>query len=343
MSTAALYYPNVTVVAPRKAGQSQDYDRTDIKLLTTAVLLWDTLEVIVPYPGFDPMPMIGENQRDEAKAIGEAFEMVVRPRALTDAEKEKLFIQLQNLVAGGVPEGLRFNVQVDNYNMYPEKLSPQIWDLLQRAGLTGDGSRGYYGLQRDFGLIVMGLIAEMCAGGTRNKVTNYQDAHEAYSRLLAAQTGAEQDFSPNVERAYTTLASISLKSVDAGKLSLKKLVALRRREAEDGLLPPLRRNYRTAVDRYVDRIRKDAKTPADVEQIENEFAAEMRDDFRHLEEMLKLEGGGITLSKGSSILTSILSGNWAAVVGSLLTALPSYRMKKQQALEKHATAWLYVT
>src|SRR6266513_197512 len=131
-------------------------------------------------------------------------------------------------------------------------MSHKIWDLLQSAGLTGDGSRGYYGLQRDFGLIVMGLIADMYAGGTSNKVTNYQDAHEAYCRLLATQTGAQQDFSPDVERAYTTLASISLKSVDVGQLSLKKLVALRRREAEDGLLPPLRRNYRAAIDRYVD-------------------------------------------------------------------------------------------
>ena len=65
MNTAALYYPNVTIVAPRHAGQSRNYDRTDLKLLTTAVLLWDSLEVIVPYPGFEPPPMIGERQRDQ--------------------------------------------------------------------------------------------------------------------------------------------------------------------------------------------------------------------------------------------------------------------------------------
>jgi len=40
MSTVALYYPNVTIVVPRHAGQTQDYDRTDLKLLTTAILLW---------------------------------------------------------------------------------------------------------------------------------------------------------------------------------------------------------------------------------------------------------------------------------------------------------------
>ena len=41
------------------------------------------------------------------------------------------------------------------------------------------------------------------------------------------------------------------------------MVALRRREQEDGLLPPLRRNYRAAVDRYVERVRKEAKSKAD--------------------------------------------------------------------------------
>jgi hypothetical protein len=111
--------------------------------------------------------MIGQKQKDNEKAIREAFEMVVKPRALTDAEKHQLLVTLQELIAKGVPETLRFKPQVDNYNMYPEKLSPGIWDLLNSAGLISDGTHGYYGLQRDFGLIMMGLIADICAGGTR--------------------------------------------------------------------------------------------------------------------------------------------------------------------------------
>jgi len=342
MSTTALYYPNVTIVAPRIAGQTQNYDRTDLKLLTTAVLLWDSLEVIVPWAGFKPQPIIGPNQEGDEKGIREAFEMVVKPRSLTDAEKHELLLKLQELIGKGIPETLRFKPQVDNYNMYPEKLGPGIWGLLGNAGLISDGTHGYYGLQRDFGLIVMGLIADICAGGTRSKVTNYQDAHEAYSRLVATQNGAVQDFQPDLQRAYTTLVSISLKSIDIGKFPLNKLVALRRREKEDGLLPLLRKNYRAAVDRYVERIKKDAKSKADVELIENEFAGEIRDDFRHLHAMLKLEGGGIALTKGTSILTSILSGNWTALLGSIVNALPSYQLKRQQTLEKHQSAWLHV-
>jgi hypothetical protein len=308
----------------------------------TALLLWDYLEVIVPNPHFQPPAVIGSKQKEDEKAIREAFEMVIKPRSLTDPEKDKLFAQLKKLIAGGVPESLHFKVQVDNYNMYPEKLSAEIWNLLHDAGLVSNGSDRHYGLQRDFGLIVMSLIADICAGGTRRKVTNYQDAHEAFSRLVATQTGAVQDFQPDVQRAYTSLASISLKSVDTGEFPLGKLVALRRREKEDGLLPLLRKNYRAAVDRYVERIKEDAKSPADVELIEQEFAADIRDDFRHLQEMLKLEGGDMVLTKGTSVLISILSGNWAALFGSLINALPSYQLKRQQTLEKHQTAWLHI-
>jgi len=342
MSTAALYYPNVTVVAPRQAGQSQDYDCTDVKLLTTAVLLWDSLEVIVPSTGFKPRPIIGETQRDDESAIRKAFELVVKPRALTDEEKETLYSQLKELIERGVPEMLRFELRVDNYKMYPEKLSPKIWNLLDDAGLVGHGKLGYYGLQRDFGLIVMGLIADICAGGTRKKVTNYHDAHEAYSRLLATQNGAIQDFEPDIERTYTTLASLSLKSVDVGRFSLEKLVDLRQREQEDGFLAPLRRNYRAAVDRYVDRIKREAKSLTDIELIEQEFATEIRDDFRHLQKVLKLEGSDMVLTKGTSLLTSILSHNWVALLSSIMNVFPSYQLKRQQTLEKHHSAWLYV-
>jgi len=286
--------------------------------------------------------MIGETQRENERAIRDAFELVVKPRSLTDSEKERLQTQLEELLKAGIPETLRFKVKIDNYNMYPEKLSPKIWDFLDSAGLIGDGSGGYYGLQRDFGLIVMGLIADICAGSTRRKVTNYHDAHEAYSRLLATQTGASQDFEPDVERAYTTLASISLKSVDVAEFPLEKLVALRQREQEDGLLPPLRKNYRAAVDRYVERIKRDAKSAADLDLIEREFAVEIRDDFRHLQKMLKLEGGDLALTKGASVLTAILSHNWPAVLNSILNIFPSYQLKRQQTLEKHQSAWLYI-
>jgi hypothetical protein len=340
MSTTALYYPNVTVLAPRLAGQNQTANHTDLKLLTTAVLLWDSLEVIVPVPGFGVNPIIGENQKELEKPIREAFELVIKPRAPSDPEKDLVHARLEKLIAKGVPKTLLFESRVDNFNMYPDKLSPPSWKLLRDSGLANDSGHGYHGLRRDAGLIVMGMIADVCAGGTRSKVTNYTDAQEAFCRLIAVQNGAEQDFQPDVQGAYTNLVSLSVRSVDAGKFPLDRLVALRQREKEDGLLPPLRKNYRAAIDRCVERIKTEAKSKADVELIEKEFEQDIRDDFRHLQEMMRLEFGDTIIEKGKAILTAVLKQDWAEAIGPFLN-LPSFKLKKQEMLEAHQSSWLY--
>lgn len=341
MSTAALYYPNVTVVDPRRSGESQDYTQTDIGLLSTAILLWDSLEVIVPWEGFRIPVEVGRSQLEEDEAIRDAFELVVKPRALTEKEKQKVHTRLADLISKGVPNSLRFEVQVDNFNMYPSKMLPETWDMLKDAGLSSIGTYGYQGLQRDFALVVMGVVAEICAGKTKRKVTNYSDAHSAYSRLIGAREEEEPDFKPDLQGAYGSFASIGLKAVDATEFPLQKLVELRKREEKDGLLPPLRRNYRNALDRYVERLSKEAESASDVQQIESEFEAEIRDDFRHLREILKLERADATL-KGTSILAALFSGKWLTAAGSLMSAFPAYKLKRQLVLEKHSSSWLHV-
>ncbi len=187
----------------------------------------------------------------------------------------------------------------------------------------------------------MGMIADICAGGTRRKVTNYADAHEAYTRLVAAQNGAVEDFQPDTQGSYTALASISLKSVNAGAFPLDRLIKLRQRENEDGILPPLRRNYRIALDRYVERIKKEAKSALDVTQIEGEFENEIRQDFNHLQEMLQLQLTIPLLTVGFAALAAFF-GQPLAVAGALALALPTYRLRRHEILEKHLTGWLHV-
>jgi hypothetical protein len=223
--------------------------------------------------------------------------------------------------------------------MYPEKLSQKIWEFLREAGLVREGG---YEFTRDFALVLMGQIADICAGGTREKITNYVDAHDALTRLTAAQNEPVQDFKPDTESAYTTLTTISLKSVDVGKISLSKLVALRKREAEDGLLPLLRANFHKEVELYVKRLKTEVKTKNDVDQIEREFERAMRNDFRNLEAMLELESGALVFTKAVKALMDLVSFNLPAIFGSVADGLPTFKLKKQLVLEKHSTAWLYV-
>jgi hypothetical protein len=302
--------------------------------------LWDDLEVIVPDEHFPVTPIIGPHQQEQANIINEAFEIVVRPRSLEDAEKELLHKKIEQLVSGGIPAALRFKPRVDNYNMFPEKLSQKTWDLLISAELASDRRHGYYDLQRDFGLIMMGMIADLCAGGTRIKVTNYTDAHEAYTRLTAAQAGGEEEFRAPVEQEYAKLVSISARCINGREFPLKKLVELRKREREDGFLPILRQNYRTAVDAYIEKLRTEARTARDVKQIETEFEKAIRDDFKHLRKMMELEVGIPILTAAFAFLCAI-AGQPIAAIGVIAVGIPTFRLKRQQTLEKHTTGWLY--
>jgi len=195
--------------------------------------------------------------------------------------------------------------------------------------------------KRDFALILMGLIAEICAGGTREKVTNYIDAHDAYTRMTAVQTGAIISNPKANESSYATLATISLRSVNAGKIPLERLVKLRKREKEDGFLPPLRRKYRTSVDHCVQRLKKEARTKNDVEQIEREFEAEMKSDFQHLQEMLQIKGFSLSFDKPVSVLLQFLVGSPLSALKDVLGFLPSFQLERQKILEEHQSAWLY--
>ena len=336
MSTIALYYPNATIVDPRRAGLRQSFQKTDLKLLTTAALLWDELQVISPYGGFSVEPVISQDQKPQEESIRQAFDLFIKPRVLKAVEKEKLLTEIKSLISGGVPPVYHFTVKADNFEIYPEKISVEIWECLRNAHLMDEN----YRVSRDFGLILMGMIADLCAGETISKVTNYNDAHNAYTRLVAARNGIQMDFEPNSHEAYTTLTTISLRSVNAGAFPLDRLVKARLNEDRDGILPPLRRNYRAAVDRYVNRITTEAKSLNDVQQIESEFKSEIVADFNNLRELLQLQLAIPLLTAGFSCLAAI-SGQPLVALTALGLGLPTYRLRRNETLQKSITGWLH--
>jgi hypothetical protein len=344
MSATVLYYPNVTLASPRPINQSQDYEKTDTNLLKTALLLWDAVEIIVPYGEFSVPRYIAEEQRDEERDIDRAFEQVVRPRVVTDSEKEEVHKVVEKLVKNEMPNWLIFEPRVDNFNMYPNKLLPKTWELLCDAHVAEPGSDPggeHYGLQRSLGLILMNIIADVCSGKTKEKITNYVDAHDACARLCAAQNGGElENHQPSA--AHKHLVSISLKGANVNDVSLSNLVRLRERESEDGFLPGLRENYRKYVDEYINRLKQVSK-PQDVAEIEAEFEKSTIKDFQHLNQMLRLQAGGVVI--GSVVVASLTfalsGGNPLVVAAGMAASIPAFRLTRQNALESHKTSWLY--
>ncbi|UCC96188.1 MAG: hypothetical protein JSW40_05450, partial [Candidatus Omnitrophota bacterium] len=75
------------------------------------------------------------------------------------------------------------------------------------------------------------------------------------------------------------LVTLSLRVLDARSIPIKKLLAFRRREVK-GKSADYRRwrlNYLDNLKKYVDRMLKEAKTKADVKEIERQFKADMRE------------------------------------------------------------------
>ena len=345
MSATVLYYPNVSLVAPRPANSSQDYEKTDTNLLKTALLLWDSIEVIVPYADFGVRPFISEQQQDEQREIEQAFEHVVRERSVTDLEKEEVHKSVEKMIKTGLPAWLEFQVRVDNFDMYPEKLLNKTWQLLCDAKVAKPGRKGgteYFGLQRSLGLVLMNIIADVCAGKTREKVTNYIDAHDACGRVFAAQNGGEVEIKPS-SAAHKRLVSVSLLGANVNAVSLANLLRLREREKEDGFLPMLRENYRKFVNEYVTQL-KNVTKPQDIANVEDAFKTATANDFRHLNKELRLRAAGVVIGSVAAGFLSFAGFGADPTLGSALgmtASLPVFSLARQSSLEKHKTAWLY--
>jgi hypothetical protein len=56
--------------------------------------------------------------------------------------------------------------------------------------------------------------------------------------------------------------------------------------------------------------------------------------------MMQLEFGDTLITKGVAMLTAISKWDFVGAVSPVLN-LPSFKLKKQQILEKHQSAWLY--
>src|ERR1700682_3745337 len=113
---SALYYPHTTI-------RSEN-------ILKRALLLWDKIEYIVPEEGYRP--------HYASKLFAEAAEIVAKPHVPSREEKKKAHQQIEDLAASSLPDAFYFqswDAQGD-YEIYPQKLLPDTWDLLRQAQIA---------------------------------------------------------------------------------------------------------------------------------------------------------------------------------------------------------------
>jgi hypothetical protein len=274
---------------------------------------------------------------------------------------------VEDLVAGEVPEWLRLKVSPkaefadpilrEEYAMYAEKLDERTVQLLRARGLVrprGGSGHDLY-TTPGLGLMLLALLAQICAGATKVTITDRGSAYAWLAKYAFEKESREEKASTQSQKTeiMKRLNVTCLSIFEPAQIDLRALIAMREREAAgDGKdYRKFRRNYLSRIQTYADRI-VGAQSPRDVAEIERQYRIEMQDDVKFLQDALqdnvldailsKETGIGIA-TQGASLLTGV--PGIAAAIGALLGAMgvgKKFARGKQKVLFDHATAWVYL-
>lgn len=343
----ALYYPHTDVTNPL--------------ILKNALLLWDSLETIVPRPGWSPRRF--KNHR----LLNEAVDLVVRPRVPTAPERSEAHQALQDVARTGAlalllaeaPRGWRGR----EFLIYPEKFLSETWHMLERGGMARwVAHQSDYGVPSVLGFFMMSLLADACAGTQLQKVTDRIDAYawlsQAHARTLGSPHVAGLDIS-QVAPAYDRLVTLSLEVLDARALPLRKLVDLRKRESKRGGTDysAMRRRYLQTLRAHVKRVATETRSSADLRELQRQFKEELKEDLGDLKAELNIASLKALFSKEVALSALITAGSLTAPIAGLtalasqiglvgviplLKAAVELRGARRTALQRHMSSWLYL-
>lgn len=340
---SALYYPHTSI------GNEQ--------LVKMALLLWDRLEYIVPWPQFRP--------RYSNRSISAAMELIGAPHCPDENEKKETHALLEGLVNRELPPEFYFEPQRhrrhERFEIYPEKLLPDSWQLLQRAKLSGKLlPNSDYPLSEHGGLMVMSALADCCAGNTRSRVTDRGDAYATIASLLG-----NEPYAPKIKKsqAHGQLVPICLKIIDTKHLRIDTLIKLREREAKDlnHTLRDLRHRYVDGIETYISRLVSEKTSKADAIEVQRQFADDMEADIKDLRAELGFARGEALFSKElfATVLTAVgTAASWLfgiplalegvitlggvpAAIGGLMGARNQYLKDRHAIMKEHPMAYLY--
>ena len=338
---SALYYPHTEIRSER--------------LLKSSLMLWDRVHVIVPFDDYKPGYDSAEFQK--------CFDLIGRCHYPSSDEKKRTHELIEDFATRPLPDSFSyFSVKSPNetYEVYPQKLLPESWDVLQRAGLAGAPlANADYPTAGHTGLSLMSLLADCCAGDTLARVTDQSAAYATLSGLLT--DSASVGFGLAKEREV--LLALTLKTVDADSIPLSKWIKLREREvgAADGY------QVRDLRHRFVEHLEVQAKSiatarsGAERQEIEIQLEEDIQDDYRALREALKLEawqsfptkeimvsalGGAAAI--GALFLNSVVpmpdvvsSTGAIASIGGVLASKSKYVKARRKVLQDHPISYLY--
>lgn len=350
----ALYYPHT--------------DISNESIIKNALLLWDQVETIIPSEMWRP-EMGSHNRRRPAppRWFREAADIIVERRIPTTQEREDAHEALNRMVSDGILHSLIKKGPVpwrsQEYLIYPEKFLDRTWDLLGRVGVAKwVSAESDYGVPAAVGLLMMSVLADVCAGSQLQKVTDLAEAYawlaQQHASLLGSQYVTSLDVS-QVAPDQDRLAVISPEVLDARRIPIEKLVALRRREAKEGgsALKEMRRRFAKATQDHIERIGKEARTRNDVRELGRQFKDELKTDLSELKKELRLTSLKTLFSKEVCMSVLLVGGCLASPVAGLtelaskiggLGVIPlfkaeiDFRAARREVMKRHTMSWLYL-
>ncbi len=178
---SALYYPYLRI-------QNEG-------LLKQALLFWDQIEVITPYEMVD---------KPQAPHLYEATDLIVRPHQPTKQEQLAAHEKLINLVSKPLPSWFYLNAGTPREWIVARKFMDETWHELKKRGLAKaqDASANKFWSSEALGFLMMGVLADCCAGHTKVTVTDQHEAYDAVGKCLAVELGAEARQAQQSDRVY---------------------------------------------------------------------------------------------------------------------------------------------
>jgi hypothetical protein len=342
----ALYYPHTEI-------------RSEV-MLKNALLLWDSVETIVPQSYRRGLT------KQRTALLQEAHELIVQPRRPSSDEGQVAHEALKKLLETGQLNAMLSSVPkqlaVGRHLIHPDKFLHTTWRMLESQGYaTWEAAHEDYGVPPALGLIMMSLLADTCAGTTLQRVTDRTDAYtwlnEAHALALGARPVHGLDVS-QVAPGHDRLICLSLEAIDARHVPLKRLVELRKKELKSGgtFYSDMRRNYLSALNAHVERVVSEVRTASDLRELDRQFKNELKSDIQELKRELGMATAKALFSKEVGISAIALAGSLVSpvfgittlstTIGSagvipLIGAAVGLRGARREAVKKHASSWLY--
>ena len=171
--TAALYYPHTAL--------------NDTTLMKSCLLLWDWVEYISPSKEYIPTY--------DSIDLFEAAELIAKPYVVTTADQNAVGEKILRLAERPMYDWLISNkkgssIEHEQYNMFQSKFSPPVISELMRNNLAHISAHDPYDFatRTSFGLIMMGILAQHCAGSLKTLVTDRVEQYQALPKYCTYLT-----------------------------------------------------------------------------------------------------------------------------------------------------------